>query len=78
MSVEGRHAVASRCRKSALPHYAADSRNAAQEAIDPERKAELLEMEQRWLRLAESYRLVEQLDRFVTEINRHRQKWSPE
>jgi hypothetical protein len=44
--------------------HAADSRERARTERDPGRKAELLEMEARWLRLAESYRVVEQLERY--------------
>jgi hypothetical protein len=53
---------------------AADARQLAQETIDPKRKAELLDMEQRWSRLAESYRLVEQMDLFITDAKRQRTK----
>jgi hypothetical protein len=46
---------------------AAEARQRAQSQLDPERKAEFLEMEGRWLRLAESYRFVAQLEDFIFE-----------
>jgi hypothetical protein len=59
--------------KDCLDH-AAESRQRANKATDPERKAELLDMERRWLRLAESHGLVEQLERFITDAKRRREK----
>lgn len=53
---------------------AAEARERAKEATDPQRQAEFFDMEARWLKLAESYRLVEQLDRFITDTKRERIK----
>jgi hypothetical protein len=49
---------------------AAEARQRAQDAIDSERKAHFLDMERRWIRLAESYRLVEQLGASITDPSR--------
>jgi hypothetical protein len=67
--------VIARCRKhrQCLDH-AAEARLLAQETTDPQRQVEFFDMERRWLRLAESYRLVEQLDRFITDTKRERIK----
>lgn len=46
---------------------AAEASERARSQINSERKAEFLEMERRWLRLAESYRLVEQLEIFILD-----------
>jgi hypothetical protein len=46
---------------------ATEARERAQSQLNPERQAEFLEMERRWLRLAESYRLVAQLEDFIFE-----------
>jgi hypothetical protein len=54
--------------------HAAEARKRAQETTDPQTKTDLLDMERRWLRLAESYRLVEQMERFITDGKRHRNK----
>ncbi len=54
--------------------HAAEARESAQSTLNPERKAEFLDMERRWLRLAESYRLVEQLERFVLDGERYRRE----
>lgn len=53
--------------------HAADARERANAATDPSRKADLLDIEQRWLRLVESYRFVEQADRFLEEAHALRQ-----
>jgi len=44
---------------------AACAREHANAATDPSGKAHLLEIEQIWLRIVESYRVVEQVDRFL-------------
>ena len=41
--------------------HAADARERANAATDPSRRADLLDMELRWLRLVESYRFVPQV-----------------
>jgi len=46
---------------------AADARERANAALDPSRKADLLDVELHWLRLVESYRFVEQVDRFLED-----------
>jgi hypothetical protein len=51
---------------------AAEARQRAQRIVDPARKAEFFDTEGRWLRLAESYRLLRQIDRFVTDTKRQR------
>lgn len=47
--------------------YAADARERANAATDPSLRADLLDMELRWLRLVESYRFVEQASRFLED-----------
>ena len=47
--------------------YAVASREQANAAADPSRKADFLNMERRWLRLVESYRFVEQAARFLED-----------
>ena len=54
--------------------HAAEARERAQETSDSQRRAEFMDMASRWLKLAESYRLVEQLDRFITDTKRERIK----
>jgi hypothetical protein len=49
---------------------AAEASERARSQINPERQAEFLEMERRWLRLAESYRLVAQLEDFILDGKR--------
>jgi hypothetical protein len=49
---------------------AAEARKCAQEATDLESKAQLLDMERRWLRLVETYRLIEQMERFIADGKR--------
>ncbi|HLH95621.1 MAG TPA: hypothetical protein VKW08_10950 [Xanthobacteraceae bacterium] len=44
---------------------AAEAKQCANEANDPEAKADFLKLEQRWLLLANSYRVSESLDTFV-------------
>lgn len=51
-------------RQECLNHAAAARRRADSES-HPERRAKFLDMERRWLRLAESYRLTEMIDRFL-------------
>jgi hypothetical protein len=46
---------------------AAEARERAQSQLNSECKAEFLEMERRWLHLAESYRFVAQLEDFIFE-----------
>lgn len=52
---------------------AAAARECARTAADPDRKADLLDMELRWLRLVESYKFVEQADRFLADARAQRQ-----
>jgi len=46
---------------------ATEARERAAETADPGRKADYSDMEQRWLRLVESYRFVEQANRFLDD-----------
>ena len=46
---------------------AAEARERAKAATDPDHKADFLDMELRWLRLVESYRFVEQASRFLED-----------
>lgn len=46
---------------------AADARRRAEQTTNPERRAELLLMEESWKRLAQSYELSEQLGRFLLD-----------
>jgi hypothetical protein len=55
--------------------HAADARESANAVTDPGRRAELLDMERRWLGLVESFRFVEQVDRFLADA--HAQRQSP-
>jgi hypothetical protein len=50
--------------------HAAEARHRARTEPNPQRKAEFLDMERRWLRLAESYRLLEQIERFIADGKR--------
>jgi len=52
--------------------HAADARERANTATDRARKADLLDMEMRWLRLVESYKFVEQASRFLEDGHRAR------
>src|SRR6185437_5301781 len=47
--------------------HAAEVRERANAATEPGRKADFLDMELHWLRLVESYRFVEQVDRFLAD-----------
>ena len=51
--------------------HAAEAAERARSQQNPERKAELLELERAWLRLAESYRFVEQLELFILDGQRY-------
>jgi len=51
---------------------AAEAAARAGSEADPERKADLLDMERRWMLLVESFRLVEQVDRFIDDGKAHR------
>jgi len=53
---------------------AADLRECANAATDPRRKAHLFDTELRWLRLVESYRLLEQADRFLENAQAGRER----
>jgi hypothetical protein len=56
--------------------YAVEAHECARSELNAERKAEFYKMELRWLRLAESYRFVEQLELFVLDGNRYRRERS--
>ena len=47
--------------------HAVDARGRANAVTDPALKANLLDMELRWLRLVESYRFVEQASLFLAD-----------
>jgi len=49
---------------------AADARRRANDATDPAIRADFLNMEQRWLSLAQSYEFTERLTRVTGEIDR--------
>jgi PAS domain S-box-containing protein len=49
---------------------AADAKERADEMLDPQAKADFLDMERRWLLLARSYELTERLDDFTRENSR--------
>jgi len=51
---------------------AAEARGRADDATDPILKSDYLEMELRWMRLAESYRFVEQANQFLDDAEHHR------
>jgi hypothetical protein len=53
--------------------HANDCRRKADEAKIPTAKAELLEMERRWLFLAQSYEFTERL----TDFSGHAKTWTP-
>jgi hypothetical protein len=52
--------------RECLEHAAEAAANARREA-DPERKAAFLDMERRWTLLVESFRLAEQVERFIED-----------
>jgi len=56
---------------------AADARERAQAIDDPKIKAVYLELEGRWMALAESYRFVERADQFLDDAQRHRLPVTP-
>ena len=49
---------------------AAAARRRAEQTDDPYLKEDLLDIETRWLRLAESYQMVERLDLFIASAKR--------
>jgi hypothetical protein len=49
---------------------AATARERAERTHDPNLKQDLLDIETRWLRLAESYQMVERLDLFIASAKR--------
>jgi hypothetical protein len=51
---------------------AAEAAERARSEADPERKAAFLDMERRWMLLVESFRLVEQAERFIDDGKTHR------
>lgn len=51
--------------------HAAKARERADSEADPQWKADLLDLERRWLFLADSYQFVEQLERFLLEGRRY-------
>jgi hypothetical protein len=52
--------------------HAAEAAARARSEADPERQAAFLDMERRWMLLVESFRLVEQAERFVDDGRAHR------
>ena len=52
--------------------HAAEAAASARREADPKRKAALLDMERRWMLLVESFRLVEQAERFNDDGNTQR------
>ena len=50
---------------------AAEARERASRATDPAQKSDFLDMELRWMRLVESYRFVEQANRFLDDAARN-------
>lgn len=57
--------------RECLDHAAEAAENARREA-DPQRKAAFLDMERRWMLLVESFRLAEQVQRFLDDGKAHR------
>jgi hypothetical protein len=53
--------------------HATQSRERAERATDPRMREDYLDMERRWLELADSYRLVEQSERFLADAYRKSQ-----
>jgi len=53
---------------------AVEARRKAETALDPERRAEFLEMEKRWLALARSYAFAERVEDFTAAISSRRRK----
>jgi hypothetical protein len=51
--------------------HAADAAARARGEADPERKAAFLDMERRWMLLVESFRLAEQVQRFIDDGKDH-------
>lgn len=45
--------------------HAAENRRRAEQAADPALRAEFLDLEQRWIRLAQSCEFVESVERFL-------------
>jgi hypothetical protein len=54
--------------------HAAECRQRAKEARDPETLQDLLDMEGRWLSLARSYEFAEQLSRSLRRFSKHKHK----
>lgn len=53
--------------------HAAYARERAERATSPSIRADYLDIERRWLKLAESYRLVERTEQFLADARRKRQ-----
>ena len=51
---------------------AEQARERAKVIADPQLKADYLDIELRWLRLADSYRFVEQMERFLDDAQQKR------
>ena len=51
---------------------AEQARERANAVIDPKLRADYLDIESRWMRLADSYRFVEQMERFLDDAQQKR------
>jgi hypothetical protein len=52
--------------------HAEQARERAEATTDPQTGSDYLDIELRWMRLAESYRLVEQMERFLDDAHLRR------
>jgi len=50
--------------------HAERCRRLAREARDPEQEADYLELEKRWLKLAQSYEHTERITRYLDDVDR--------
>ena len=57
--------------------HAEQARERSATTPDPQLRADYLDIELRWMRLAESYRFVEQMDRFLDDANRRSRNNQP-
>lgn len=55
-------------------HLAGDAGKRAAQATDPRIKADFIDIEGRYMHLAESYRFVEQVERFLDDAKMERKK----
>ena len=63
---------------AAFKERAGDCRRRAVETTDPEGKAEYLDLDGGWTRLARGYELVASLERFLLSAHTSRiEKWAP-